>query len=464
MFIFPIIYIISFIVALREILKGNRSGVLIFMIFGLSLYTTAMSVSFMLGLQWLVPVLQSFKEILILTVLVLNIIALKKRPKFHLIDYLILAFFTLTIIYTILPIGEQNFGGRILALKSLSFYVIVYFTGRSFDAQSIYINKYFNFFILLTIAAGAVLIVEIVMGQQLQTLTGYADYSFYYFNIEPAGAYGLSTTFESEGGYMRFASFFTNPLEHAVATVIALSIIAALYTKDDNKFKINGTGLLALGASLLSIIFAFSRAPLASYFLIIYVYALVTKRKAVTNTIHAVVAIVAIYFAYLFLRFENTNGGIIEVLMNTIDFSNPSSIGHIEQWLEGIVAMSNNPLGLGLGTSGRVAGTLGESTGGENQFIIIGVQMGIIALFLYVYIFILFIKTSIKWLPVLKGKERKVCMVILLMKIGYIIPLLTSEPESSSYLSYIEWFLSGLFISIIMQPTSVIQTEPAYAN
>src|ERR1700753_3870701 len=112
MFIFLIIYIISFIIAVREIFKGNTSGIFIFLIFGLSIYTTAMSVAFMLGLKDFIPFMQSFKEILVLSVLILNILGLKHRPRFHLIDYLILAFFLYIILYAILPIGEQAFINR----------------------------------------------------------------------------------------------------------------------------------------------------------------------------------------------------------------------------------------------------------------------------------------------------------------------------------------------------------------
>ncbi|MGZ4090689.1 MAG: hypothetical protein ACXVNO_08215, partial [Bacteroidia bacterium] len=70
MFIFPLIYVISFFIAAREVLKGNREGILIFLIFGLSIYTTAMSVTFMLGLKVLIPFFQFFKEILVLSVFI----------------------------------------------------------------------------------------------------------------------------------------------------------------------------------------------------------------------------------------------------------------------------------------------------------------------------------------------------------------------------------------------------------
>ncbi|MBD1392304.1 O-antigen ligase family protein [Mucilaginibacter glaciei] len=455
MFIFPLIYITSFFVAMREVFKGNRQAVLLFLIFGLSTYTTAMSVSFLLGLKDVVPFLQFFKEVLIISTLTLTIINLKQRPRFHIIDYTILAFLLYTFLYALLPVGEQTFVNRLMAFKSTSFFIVVYFTGRLMDLKDVYVNKYFNYIVLLTIAAGAVLLFELVMQRQLQSMTGYADYSYYFFNFEPSGNFGLSWTFESEGGYMRFASFFANPLEHASATLLALAVILALYTRDNNQLNIKVVGLLALGASFLSIIFALSRAPLASYFLVIYVYALLTKRKLITNTVHFFVAVGAAYVIYLFTRFEDQKSGLVEVVMNTIDFSNPSSVGHVVEWVQGIMAMVDSPLGLGLGTSGRVAGSLGENIGGENQFIIIGVQAGIIALSLYLAIYIMFVRLGVKWLPKLKGKERKVCLAVLLFKVGILIPLLTSEAESSSYISYMNWFLSGLLISIIMRPRNV---------
>jgi hypothetical protein len=461
LFIFPLIYLTSFFVALREVIKGNRQGVLVFLIFGLSMYTTAMSVAFLLGLKDFIPVFQYFKEVLIISLLILNIVTLKYLPRLHLIDYAVLCFLLYTFIYAILPIGEESFFNRLLAFKSTSFFVVVYFAGRLMDIRTIYISKYFNYIVLLTIAAGVVLLLEVMFNQHLQTITGFADYVYYFFNFEPSGNFGLSWTFESEGSYKRFASFFANPLEHASATLLALSVIIALFTRDDNRFKPNSMGMLALGASFLSIVFALSRAPFVSYFLIIYVYALITKKKYITHTVHAAFGLAGIYLIYLFTKFGDNNNGLTEVVMNTIDFSNPSSVGHLLEWAEGILAMIEKPFGLGLGTSGRVAGSLGENVGGENQYIIIGVQAGIIALFLYLSVYIMLIKTSLKWLPKLQGKERQVCMAVLLMKIGFFIPLLTSEVESSSYISYVNWFLSGLLISIIMQ-FKIAQIQPAH--
>jgi hypothetical protein len=461
MFIFPLVFIISFFFALREIYNGNTSGVLIFMIFGLSMYTTAMSVTFLYGLKDIIPLLQSFKELMILLVLVLNLFALRHIPRLHLLDYLILIFFAYLVIYAILPLGGLSFFTRLSALKSISFYIVVYFAGRLFDPKKIYINKYFSFFVLLSIATAVVLAIEVALQTPLQFHSGYFEYAYYFFNLEATGPFGLAATFNSDSGYIRFASFFTNPLEHAAAAIISLSVILALYTTDDNKFRINNIGLLGLLATATSIIFALSRAPLASYCLVVYIYAVITKRKLIVNTVHIIFAIAAAYVIYLFAQFENNHTGLIAVLLNTIDFSDPSSVGHLVQWAEGVLSISQHPLGLGLGSSGRAAASASESVGGENQFIIVGVQAGVIALLLDVIIFIMFIRISYKWIDLLKGKERKLCIAVFLIKVGFFIPTLTSELESSTYLSYINWFLSGLLIAMIMQ-VNASKPLPAY--
>jgi hypothetical protein len=143
------------------------------------------------------------------------------------------------------------------------------------------------------------------------------------------------------------------------------------------------------------------------------------------------------------------NEDVQDFVINTLKFTDSSSIGHVLEWIDGINAMIQSPFGLGLGTSGRIGSSLQGNTGGENQFIILGVQTGIIAMLLYISVYVILVKTSWRWFYKLEGKEKKVCLALLLMKIGFIIPLLTSELESSSYISYMTWFFSGLFINII---------------
>jgi hypothetical protein len=456
MFIFPLIYFSSFLISIKNLLSRNSQGILVFLILGLPIYTTSLSVALQLGFGSILPFMQPFKELLILVTLGTSLWELNRRIRFQSVDYAILAFFSYTLLYVILPIGTYGFGDKLIAFKSSSFFTFIYFAGRLFDPAKIYISKYFHYILAVFICAAAILFFEIITDQHFQNLTGYSDYNFYYFNQEATGNFGLSWTFETSTGLKRFASFFANPLEFAAATLLALAIAAGLYTNDDNQIKIDKFGILAILATQFAIFFALSRSSLASYFIMIFIYALITKKKVVLKIIYGISIMVILYFVFFMLIM---NPDLYEFIMETITFTNPSSVGHVLAWIEGIEAIAANPLGLGLGNSGRVAASLSDSVGGENQYIIIGVQTGIITLLLYLWIHIYFIKTCWKWYPKLTGKEKKVCLSLLLMKIGFIIPLFTSELESSVYISYLSWFLSGLFIHMISEP-KIIEQEP----
>jgi hypothetical protein len=457
MFIFPLIYFSAFFIALKNLISRNRQGVLIFLIVGLPIYTTSLSVALQSGLGNIVPVMQPFKEVLILITLGIGIWEMKSRIRFQIIDYVVLAYFTYTLLYVFLPIGQYSLGDKLIAFKSSSFFTFIYFAGRIFDPARIYISKYFHYILAVFIAAASILLFEILSNQHFQTLTGYADFNFYYFNQESTGNYGLSWTFETSTGLRRFASFFANPLEFAASTLLALAILAGLYTGDDNKIKVDTLGIIAIVATQFSIFFALSRSSLASYFIMIFIYALITKKKLLLNIIYTGFIALSVYFIFFMLII---NPDLYEYIYETLTFTNPSSVGHVIAWIEGIEAIASNPIGLGLGESGRVAGSLGDTTGGENQYIVIGVQTGLAALLLYLWMHIYFIKTCWKWYPILKGKERQVCLSLLLMKIGFIIPLFTSELESSVYISYISWFFSGIFVNMMAGYTPEIIKVP----
>lgn len=454
--VFPLIYLLAFFFSVKEIAGGQRQGILLFFIFGLSIYTSTLSVLFNLGLRDLIIFFQPLKEILILAVLCICIWHYRQRLVLHTIDYLVIAFFLYSLIYVFIPLSDYGFTDRLSALKSTSFFVFIYATGRFLNIQEIYISKNFKYVLLVSIAASALVLYEALIGQHFQTLTGYADYNFYMYDQEPSGNYGLTWTFETENGFKRYASFFANPLEHAAATLLALSVIAGLYTYDNNKIKLNLFGKIAFAATQISIFLALSRASFVSYFLMIYVYAFVTKKSLILQLYHLGFVAVFIYFAYLI-----NNDEIYDFVMDTITFQNASSLGHVIEWVNGIEAMVANPLGLGLGSSGKVSGALGLNVGGENQFIIIGVQLGFIGFLVYLLLQILLITYPLNWINRLKGKERKIAITVFLLKVGSIIPLLTAEFESYIYISYFIWFLSGLFINILSQ--KIPQRKVSYA-
>ena len=156
--LFPIAFILAFIGSIVALVRERKNAVFIFIVFALPIYTTALSVSFDLGLRWLVTMLQFSKEIFVLIFFVNTILTLHKKPTFYLIDKLLLAFLVLNLFYLILPIGSFGFYEKLMAFRNISFLVFIYFIGRFIDTSKIYINEVFSLVGLVGIAAGLVVL------------------------------------------------------------------------------------------------------------------------------------------------------------------------------------------------------------------------------------------------------------------------------------------------------------------
>ncbi|MFY8165725.1 MAG: hypothetical protein ACOVJ8_03965, partial [Sediminibacterium sp.] len=92
--------------------------------------------------------------------------------------------------------------------------------------------------------------------------------------------------------------------------------------------------------------------------------------------------------------------------------------------------------------------TAGEALGGENQFLIIGVQIGLLPMLIYIFLYGYIIFLTAKYFKNSNEKLKKIALLLLLLKIGLLLPLLTSEAESYLYISYLTWFFTGYFINL----------------
>jgi hypothetical protein len=445
-FIFPLLFLTSFLLGCYKILKGDPNGLFIFLIGGLPFYATSLSTFYLIGGKNIIPFVQATKELVIVLSLSTLILQNKLLFKWTLLDRLILVFLIFSSIYIFLPLGPNGFLQRVLAFKGLSFFPLVYFCGRLFPLHKTHLEKYFSFILVLTITAAALSIGEYLIQTHLQAYTGYSDLNYYVYKQDPSGNYGLSWTFEIENGAKRFASFFSTPLEHAAATIIALAIIASLYTEKSSHLFLSKLGWIALLASVASILLSLSRAAILSYFTVILMYSFITKRREILSIFYLSIVLFVLYL------FSFSSKDIQDFVMDTITFSNQSSVGHLVEWLTGIESMIAKPLGLGLGASGGITANEGDAVGGENQFIIVGVQIGIAGLLLYMWIHFYTIHLAYKNYKILKGKEQKIAMAVLLIRVGMFLPMFTSNLDTYIYISYAMWFMTGLLSNILSKP------------
>ena len=149
--LFPLIYITAFIYGLFHLAKSKMQGLLVFLIFGLPIYINTMSVSFAFGFAKAIPFLQFFKEFIV--VISCAIIAFSiheyKKIKLHFIDKLVLFFFLYTLAYFILPIGSYSIFFKLLALKNIAFFPLLYFIGRFINFKQLHLNKIYAFILFV---------------------------------------------------------------------------------------------------------------------------------------------------------------------------------------------------------------------------------------------------------------------------------------------------------------------------
>ncbi len=452
-YLFPLLFLGSFLMGCYKILKGDPNGLFVYLIGGLPFYAISLSTFYLIGGKNIIPLVQATKELVIVLSLTTLILQNNTLFKWTLLDRLIVVFFLFSAIYIFLPLGPNGFLQRILAFKSLSFFPLVYFCGRLFPLRKTHLEKYFSFILILTITAALLSLGEYFIQTHLQSYSGYSDLNYYVYKQDPSGNYGLSWTFEIENGVKRFASFFSTPLEHAAATILAVAVIAGLYTQKNNQLYLSKLGWIALIATVVSILLSLSRAAILSYFGVILIYSFITKRKEILSIFYFSVV------AFVFYLFSFSTKDIQQFVMDTITFSNQSSVGHLVEWLAGVESMIAKPFGLGLGASGGITANEGEAVGGENQFIIVGVQIGVAGLLLYMWIHFYTIYLAYKNYGRLIGKAKKIAMAVLLIRIGLFLPMFTSNLDSYIYVSYMMWFMTGLLSHILSKPNAELEQE-----
>jgi hypothetical protein len=449
MYLFLIIYLSLFFISFYSILTNKIENVVYFIIFGLPIYITSLSVAHLYDFKFLIPFLQSTKEIIFLCALLFLLNKNKHYIVLNNIDKLILFYLIFIISYIILPIGPASVYQKLISTKTIAFFPIIYFVGRFIEPNALNIEKIFKLISLFGIFVAIVLIFEIFFYQNLQNITGYADFMSNYFNQETSGNFGLSWTFETDNGLKRFASIYSMPLEHAAGTLITISAILSLLISDNYKINIDKFLLLSIVATIISIIFALSRASFLGYIIIIYAFLIITNNRRLKLLIN--IGLVFIFLTSVFLIKDD----IKSFFIGTINFTNSSSLTHLLAWTEAIITIYNHPMGIGLGSIGSFVNKENSFFAGENEFLIIGVQVGIVPMILYLFIYFNIIKIALKSIKIYNGKVRKTSLFLFFVKLGLIVPLLTSEIESYIYISYFTWFMSGYLLNILSRENKI---------
>ena len=426
---------------LERVYSGNLSFLLIYLITFLPVYLIFQLIVFYFSENvLLVDLIKYSKDFVIFSSFFIVFFGSKKdfflkELKTTFLDKTIILFIMLSSIYAIAPIGEASFYVKLLYLKNIYLIGVVYYLGRNFFINE---NLFFNLKkILISILCIAFIVssIEYFFNFHLHSFFNYAKFNLLINNILPEGNFGLSWTFERSPDQARFGSIFPNPLEFSSNLMLFLTIpLFAILDSKKNIFK----NLFIILIIFVSFYYAYSRASILSALIVIFAALLITKNYKTVFYILVLLLFSTLIFYYV------ASEESIYFIIDTFTFNESSSFSHLIEWIQAILTIIENPLGIGLAMSGNASGVdQAIKIGGENQFLIYGVQMGVISMILYSLMLFKSIRDSFSVFSLSKGHIKELAFIVLLTKFGLIIPLLTANAELYLFVSLTTWFLIG---------------------
>ncbi len=447
-FILTIGVLLGFLWTLQEmIVKGKWSYFIFFLAGFLPIYISFLSLTYLnTRSEVLVTIFQALKEGVVGIALVVAVFFQKKpadypfRPQST--DWWMGGFLIIGFCFLILPIGEVPFLTKASYFKGILLPGLAYFLGRNtvFDEREI--SRFFSMIFIVAILAFAVnLMEEFVLRAHIQQHTGYALYNQVINDTYPSGNFGLSWTFETQALTKRLASFFSDPLELASSVLLgfAAGLIWFLTTKREEGIPY----LVVMLCSMGSLFFSSSRAAFGAFFIMLFFIAVIFKLYRLILFGFSLVTAFVIFVVFF------ASDDFYYFVIDTLTFQNASSVGHVLEWLTAIESMIENPLGVGLAMSGN-SGTVTDEVriGGENQFLIYGVQLGFLGMFLYILLLGFSISRSIR---VFRGTENlmtaRIAFTAAAVKTGLLLPLFTANAELYAYVNWITWWMVGYAIN-----------------
>ncbi|MCH6234020.1 O-antigen ligase family protein [Cognataquiflexum rubidum] len=424
------------------VFRGKWEYIIYFILAYLPFHITVMSIVYQATHSPVaVLIFQSTKDILVLLGILLFFLYNRNIFNYPLrlnkVDWIFTGFIGLAFLYMILPLGETAFINKVFYFKNMLIPTLVYFLGRNskFNAQEI--SKVFRIVFTIAIAAFLFNVLEKLIDTHIQSYTGYALFIQGINQIEPTGNFGLQWTFETQATTKRFASFFADPLE--LASSVLMGFAAGLIWFLTSKREYSIPYLVVMACSMGSLIFSSSRAAFAAFFIMIFFIAIVFKLyKLVLFGLSG-----ALTFVVFILFFASED--FYYFVVDTLTFQNASSAGHVLEWLMALESMIENPLGIGLAMSGNSGSVTDEvRVGGENQFLIYGVQLGFIGMGMYILLLYYSITYSLK---VFREEGNvmtaRVAFTAASVKIGMLLPLFTANAEMYGYVSWVSWWMVG---------------------
>jgi hypothetical protein len=339
-------------------------------------------------------IIQTWREVLEVIVLVRLLLKAPARlwqTRLTVVDYAVLFFILLNLVYALLPIGVEGFGDRIVALRYNIGHFLAFFVGR-LVFSSIGEKRLIGMWIgVLGILCGLVACIELLLIPEsfLIKVINLPRYYNAFSGFYPGRKEGILPAFYYYNETLRRAgSFVLSSLEmYTFMIMTALLLIGWWLTAnqiDRKKWQIfAGISLvIVVGAFALS----FTRAAYPLMLLVFVIIGFAGGSPLVRRIMFGLTGLGIVAFIGLVI----VSSSVREVVIKTLTFDESSSSEHLRRILQGLDAFKDAPFGYGIGVGGITGLRIGVGLGGENSYIARMVDFGILGGLAYLGVLLAF--------------------------------------------------------------------------
>lgn len=163
---------------------------------------------------------------------------------------------------------------------------------------------------------------------------------------------------------------------------------------------------------------------------------------------------VSLFALLIFALTVGFSPGFRQYVINTVTLNDSSTRVRPQQWADGWQDLVDNPLGHGLGSTGRTAGrfTNRGEIGSEAGYLKVTGALGWPGLLLFLLWFGGIIFFCWQAIPTTTSYPQAIVMVTLVTAVGFLLNNLTAPPDQSPFTIYVFGWLAGLSVQVATAP------------
>jgi len=391
-----------------------------------------------------IRLIQPWKELLLATALLGSLLQLPSRTRDFAVtwlDALVAAFVALNLAYMVFPFGDAPLLARAAGARTNLIFAGLYLLGRLARPEFVDHRGAARFLAGLAVATVVGVAVEkLLLPSDWPLKLGYSRFlSRFFGGVDLFAPNELPWTFWTEAKLFRRASaFFANPLDLAAGCLLLVGAVLPRWLRPAEGDRPRLWMWLAVG---LAGAIALSLARMAAFSLpfVFLAVALALGRRKLAVTLFALTVLAGMVVVFA------AGPLAVTYVRTTLVFDNASSVGHLAEWSAALRSLSEHPFGIGLGTAGGVGARLGGGgIGGENQYLIYGVQLGWPGALLFPAALAGAVMHAGRALGATGSPLFGAALagVLALAFLG-----LTSEVGAYIFVSYVSWWLVGLSVT-----------------